>query len=71
MSAEGKEVILVPHRFRRNGNWQGALPILPFLWFLVLADSRHSGIDTGMFPGMHWNRMQPEWFYWNILYYYD
>ena len=52
----------IPARFRwfqRNGNWQKTLLILPFLWFLVSVDSRHSRIDTRMFPGMHWNGMQP------------
>ena len=46
--------------FRRNGNWQRALPILSFRLFLVPADSLRSGIDTGMFPGIHRNGMQPE-----------
>jgi len=53
--------------FQRNTNWQRALPILPFLWFLVPAEFRHSGIDTGMFPGIHWNRMQPECVYQNSI----
>ena len=41
--------------FQRNENWQGALPIVSFLLFLVPAESLHSGVHTGMFPGM-----QPE-----------
>jgi len=51
--------------FRRNGNWQRALPILSFRLFLVPADSLRSGIDTGMFPGIHQNGMQPEWLFRN------
>jgi len=46
--------------FQRNTNWQRALPILLFLFFLIPAESVHSGIDTGMFPGMHRNGMPPE-----------
>ena len=50
----------IPAEFRRNGNWQRALPILPFLLFLIPAESLHSGIDTRMFPRIHQNGMQPE-----------
>ena len=46
--------------FQRNENWQGALPIVSFLLFLVPAESLHSGVHTGMFPGIHQNGMQPE-----------
>ena len=46
--------------FQRNGNWQRALPILPFLLFLIPVESLRSGIDTGTFPGIHRNGMQPE-----------
>ena len=46
--------------FWRNGNWQRALPILPFLLILIPVESWHSRIDTGMFPGIHRNGMQPE-----------
>ena len=53
--------------FRRNANWQRALPILLFLLFLIPAESLHSGIDTGMFPGIHRNGMQPECVYRNSI----
>jgi len=46
--------------FQRNENWQGALPIVSFLLFLVPAESLRSGVHTGMFPGIHRNGMQPE-----------
>ena len=46
-------------------NWQGVLPILPFRGLLIPAESRHSGIDTRMFHGIHRNRMPPESVYWN------
>ena len=36
--------------FRRNGNWQRALPILPFLLFLIPAESLHSGITCMCYP---------------------
>ena len=53
--------------FRRNGNWQRALPILPFRLFPIPVESLHSGIDTGMFPGIHRNRMQPEYIFRNCI----
>jgi hypothetical protein len=72
------EVLSVPHLFlpdsghsggfQWNKNWQRALPILLFLLFLIPAESLHSGIDTGMFPGIHWNRLQPECVYQNSIY---
>jgi len=34
--------------------------MLPFLLFPILVESLHSGIDTGMFPGIHQNGMQLE-----------
>ena len=46
--------------FQRNGNWQRALPILLFLLILILVESWHSRINTGMFPRIHWNGMQLE-----------
>ena len=56
------EVFTLPHRFllesgriRRNEIWQGALPKLEFWRPLIPLELGHSGIDTGMVPGMHRN----------------
>ena len=53
--------------FRRNRNWQRALPILPFRLFPIPMESLHSGIDTGMFPGIHQNGMQLEYIFRNCI----
>ena len=67
----------MPHRFLldsgdsgafwRNGNWQRALPILPFQLFPIPVESLHSRIDTGMFPGIHQNGMQLEYIFRNCI----
>ena len=73
------EVFTLPHRFLPDsGHSCGFLRIpeeynlaegpakLPFRGQIIPEEYSHSGIDTGMFPGMHRNGIQPESGPWNI-----
>ena len=41
--------------FRRNELWQEGLLFSSFQFLIILVEFTHSGIETGMFCGMHWN----------------
>ena len=69
-SVHPTEVFIMPHRFLLESShssgfqwnpeekkWQRGQPILPFQGVYIPVEYRHSGIETGMFPGIDRNRM--------------
>jgi hypothetical protein len=50
-------ILVESSAFQRNEIWQKSLPKSSFLCLLIPVECRHSGAETGMFPGMG----KPEW----------
>ena len=64
----------MPHRFLLDSDDSSRIQCIPEEWKLAKGSANtailgipHSRTDTRMFPGIHQNRMQPEYVYWNVV----